>query len=436
MFEHTVAAALKNCLPGEVCLAAVSGGADSTAMLAALAAINEREGHGFKLHCITIDHGIRPEADSRGDVEFVRSLCSDYHIPCRIVSVLPGKVAALAKKRGIGIEAAARLYRRRAWFREAKQLNAVRIFVAHTADDMLETALMRILRGAGPSGLAAMPANKGRIVRPLLTLNRSDVIGYLKEKRIPWREDSTNADIHYLRNRIRHELIPQLNNHFPQWRKSLASFAQTQSLTAEFIKNEAAGRITWVLESGIRDGYLHTDANNFFSQPAIIREEALFQGINKLVQKPLDTSVKRTTIRHFSDGGVKAADCGSFKLLHENEYIIISVVQKTGSEYGFSLLINMPGLYTLKEITIEVCEIPADAPHIDDGFLTLLPMVVRPCFKDDRVDCHTAGGHWLTAADPAGPAAFIDYSGILRSRSSVAEYTGKHYVVRILTNKR
>ena len=431
-FEHTIAAALKNNPPGAVYLAAVSGGADSIAMLAALNTIKEREGSGFELHCITVDHGIRAQAESRGDAEFVRSLCNDYHIPCRIISILPGKVAALAKKRGIGIEAAARLYRRRAWFREAKRLHADRVLVAHTADDMLETTLMRILRGAGPSGLAALPANRGRILRPLLTLCRSDVIAYLKEINIPWREDSTNTDIRYLRNRVRHRLIPQLTEYFSQWRKSLASFAATQSLTAEFIQTEAARRIIWMPAAFS----LTADSENFFAQPLIIREEALFQGINLLVKTPMNTSIKRASIRRFSKGGVKAVNFGSFCLLYKNGNIIISIAQKTGAEYGFSLLINVPGLYSLKGITIEVSENPADMHNKDSGFFTLLPMVVRPCFKEDRVGCHTAKGHWLTAVDPAGPAAFIDHNGILHSRDTAAEKTEKLYVVRVSTGKR
>jgi len=355
-FEDTVAAALADCSPGAVLLAAVSGGADSTAMLAALAAVRDREAFSqsaFNLRCIHIEHGIRPPAESRGDAEFVRSLCKQFRIPCRIVSIAPGKIAVTAKDRGIGIEAAARQYRHQAWFREARRLEAkgpaampaallaalsVRILTAHTADDMLETTLMRILRGAGPSGLAAMPAGRGLLLRPLITLSRRDVLDYLADRKITWREDSTNTDTQFLRNRVRHRLIPQLNEHFPQWRTTLTAFAETQSLTAEFIREEAVRRILWQSPvshpSTLIPHSFYTNAETFFAQPIIIREEALFQAIDRLLpgshetapsRKIKRTNIRRTNIRRFSEGAVTAVDLGPLDLRRKGEHIVLSV---------------------------------------------------------------------------------------------------------------
>jgi len=342
VFEDTVVAAIADCPPGTVLLAAVSGGADSIAMLAALAAVRNRS--AFKLRCIHIEHGIRPPAESRGDAEFVRSLCKQFRVPCRVVSVAPGKIAAAAKARGIGIEAAARQYRHHAWFREARRLETlpavlsgvlpstlpVRVLTAHTADDMLETALMRIFRGAGPSGLAAMPANRGRLLRPLITLSRRDILNYLADRNITWREDSTNTDTQFLRNRVRHCLIPQINEHFPQWRTTLTALAETQSLTAEFIDDEASRRVLW---QSFTPHSLSTDAGAFFTQPAIIREEALFQGIDRLLpdsqkkalfRKIKRVNIRRVNIRRFSEGAVTAVDLGPLDLRRKGDHIILS----------------------------------------------------------------------------------------------------------------
>jgi tRNA(Ile)-lysidine synthase len=310
-------------------------------MLAALAAVRNRGAAGncpaFILRCIHIEHGIRPPAESRGDAEFVRSLCKKLRIPYRIVSIAPGKIAAAAKSRGIGIEAAARLYRHQAWLREARRLEAlptalpVRILTAHTADDMLETTLMRIFRGAGPSGLAAMPASRGRLLRPLITLSRRDVLNYLADSNIIWREDSSNTDTQFLRNRIRHRLIPQLNEHFPQWRTTLTALAETQSLTAEFISDEASRRICW--QSSVPHS-LFTNAEVFFAQPLIIREEALFQGIDRLLSDSPQTAlsrrkkrlnIRRINIRRFSRGGIPAVDLGLLDLRHKGGHIVLSV---------------------------------------------------------------------------------------------------------------
>ena len=323
-FENTVAAVLEK-YPAGAYLAAVSGGADSTAMLAALAAVRPAG-----LHCIHVEHGIRPAEESRGDAAFVRSLCERLQIPCRVVSIAPGKVAAAAKDRGMGIEAAARRYRRRAWFREAARLETeggVRVLTAHTADDMRETVLMRILRGAGPSGLAAMPVSRGRIVRPLISLSRRDVLNYLNEKNISWREDSTNTDTHFLRNRVRRCLIPLLEESFPQWQGGITALAQTQSLVADFMQREAALRVQW--QPALLS--LSTDTQIFFAQPPIIREEALFQGIDQLLpsasafKRTTSHTIKRKNIHRFCKGGITAIDLGPLRLTKDSQRITIAL---------------------------------------------------------------------------------------------------------------
>jgi tRNA(Ile)-lysidine synthase len=451
----TIATALNDCPPGTLFLASVSGGADSTAMLAALASIRDAQS-GFELRCIHVEHGIRPAAESRGDAEFVRSLCNTLRVPCHVTSIKPGKVAALAKKRGIGIEAAARLYRRRAWYRHLRRLEtegqrpqtrppSVRILVAHTADDMRETALMRILRGSGPSGLAAMPASRGRILRPLMSLSRRDVLEYLSKKNITWREDSTNTNTQFLRNRIRRLLIPHLDEHFPQWRGAIAALAKTQSLTAAFIRKEAVHRVKWGVgiehsKHGVllsRADYkqqpyspfpkaalppphsLYTDTENFFSQPAIIREEALFQGINRL---GIPAKIKRANIRRFAEGSLTAVDLGQLQIRHDSHNVTIGATEKDDfdplstthyplpTNHYFSLLINAPGSYNLKGIAIEVanCD-PADC--YSDVFLGLLPLVFRPSFGEFP-------GAIMVAEDFRGIAAFIGPGGLLQCGES------------------
>jgi len=330
-FQDAIAAVLKQ-YPAGVYLAAVSGGADSSAMLAALAAVRDRTA-GVNLRCIHIEHGIRSAAESRGDAVFVRSLCEKLGVPCRVVSIAPGKIAALAKERGMGIEAAARHYRRRAWFRYAARLEAggsgpVRILTAHTADDVLETVLMRILRGAGPAGLAAMPVSRGRLLRPLIALSRRDVIEYLSGNKIAWREDSTNVDTLFLRNRVRHCLVPLLTEQFPQWREGVAALAKTQSLAASFVQSEAAARVQWGCAKGALgtgEQGLGTDADAFFAQPLIIREEALFQAIDRLLQScRVSRTIKRKNISRFCEGNITAIDLGSLRISKDPRHIIIS----------------------------------------------------------------------------------------------------------------
>jgi tRNA(Ile)-lysidine synthase len=324
------------------------------AMLAALSVLIPKE----RLFCLHVEHGLRPPEESLGDAEFARDFCEKRGINCRVESVPQGKIASFARRRGIGIEAAARFFRRRALIKEARRIASlctlkVFILTAHTQDDMLETVLMRVLRGAGPAGLAAMPVKAGQFIRPLLSMSRADVIDYLKEKNIPWREDSTNKDEKFFRNKVRCTLVPLLDESFPDWKKGLTAMAETQSLAAEFINSKAKRRIIWEQQAGD----LVTDARNFFSQNRIIREEALFHGIDSSLrgrERVRFHSIKRSVVRRFCEGSVKASRLGPLDVKQKDGKVALSTKKKDFSESGFSLLIKEPGLYNLNNISIEV----------------------------------------------------------------------------------
>jgi len=295
------------------------------------------------LFCLHVEHGLRPAEESQGDAEFVREFCRSNGIECRIVNIPPGKIAALAQRRGIGIEAAARFFRHSALSKEANRLgDKTLILLAHTKNDLLETALMRILRGSGSSGLSAMPVKRGRLLRPLLKMTRADVIRYLKTKNISWREDSTNTDEKYLRNRIRRTLIPLLNETFPSWESGVFNMAQTQSLTADFIASEAKTRVKWLkIARNANSHAVFTEAKNFFAQDQIIREEAVFQAIDELLKsKKNPRPVKRAVVRRFCADTVTAADLGPVKIKREGKRIILSLMQKEYFESGLSRLIR------------------------------------------------------------------------------------------------
>ncbi|MDR2111354.1 MAG: tRNA lysidine(34) synthetase TilS [Spirochaetaceae bacterium] len=449
-FERAVAAGLGTWPAGTVFLAAVSGGADSTAMLAALAAL--RRDRRYKLYCLHVEHGIRPAGESRGDAEAVRAFCERLDVPCRLVFIAPGRVAETARERGSGMEGAARIYRHAAWNREARRIGAARILVAHTRDDLFETVIMRFLRGAGPAGLAALPRERGGILRPLLALSRRDVLGYLGEREIPFRTDSTNADNTLLRNRIRNRLIPRLDILFPHWRNSLITMAETQRMAADFLGEEARKRLPWrPMTRGAAS--LRVSREAFFSQPEILREEALFIAVDQLKKHrpPGDRfspdegppgaagpdsgpgTPRRAALRLFARGTVPALDLGAFRLEGRGAFIEVSRRIAPLHGEGFSLLINEPGLYKLKGLTIE-CTAFVPREREKEGFFAGLPLVFRGNFKDD---CITKAGTKrpvskildkslrsrytgiISAADAKGEAAFIalgDESAILLRR--------------------
>jgi len=316
------------------------------------------------LFCLHVEHGLRPAEESQGDAKFVLEFCKNNGIECHIENIPPGKIAALARRRGIGIEAAARFFRHKAFSKEANRLgDKTLILLAHTKNDLLETALMRILRGSGSAGLSAMPAKRGRLLRPLLKMTRADVIEYLKARNISWREDSTNIDEKYLRNRIRRALIPLLNEKFPFWESGIFGMAETQSLTAAFIADEANTRVKWnnckpqgLQNSGREPEISHnamcdsaadkfsvfTEVENFFAQEQIIREEAVFQAIDELLKsKKNPRPVKRAVVRRFCAGTVNAADLGPVKINREGNKIFLSLAQKEYFESGISQLLRV-----------------------------------------------------------------------------------------------
>jgi len=201
---------------GESLVVALSGGADSVALTDALATL--AAGKRFRLVAAHLDHGLRP--DSGEDAAFCADLARRLGIPIRTARA---DVRGRARSDKAGLEDAARRERHAFLRAVRKEEGAVAIVLAHTRDDQAETLLLRLLRGAGSTGLAAMRPRAGDVVRPLLGVPRADVLAHLAERGLAWREDATNADPAFLRNRVRHELIPYLESRFnPRIREGLA----------------------------------------------------------------------------------------------------------------------------------------------------------------------------------------------------------------------
>jgi tRNA(Ile)-lysidine synthase len=211
-------------------------------MLAGLCSL--RKQGGFVLRCMHVNHGIRSPAENSADEEAVKALCAALGVPCTVARLRQGLIAQKARLWGEGLEAAARKFRHTVLRREALKRGASRILIAHTRDDSLEKILMSMLRGGGPAALAGMPREKGRILRPLISLTRSQVLDYLVARGLGYCSDSTNADTAYLRNRVRLALIPLLDDRFPGWRKALFQLGKTQALIAAAL-DAAAGGLSW-----------------------------------------------------------------------------------------------------------------------------------------------------------------------------------------------
>lgn len=221
-----------NIHPGDRICVAISGGADSVALLLAVYAANtaKRDALGVGLSAVHVHHGIRSPEESDADQRFVEDLCSRLDIPLHLHHAdVPGR----ASQAGETLEEAARAVRYDFFRSLIATGKADSILTAHTLDDQAETVLMKLLRGAWTEGLSGIHPvvqvpgqHPGKILRPFLGTRRAEIETFLKERKQPWREDSTNADTAYTRNRIRHELLPQLRQYNPNLDQTLANLAE------------------------------------------------------------------------------------------------------------------------------------------------------------------------------------------------------------------
>ena len=209
--------------PGDCVICAVSGGADSVALLFALYLLKEKL--EIRLEAAHFNHHLRGE-ESRRDEDFVAALCDRYDIPLHLGGgrIQPGKK---------GLEAAARDAR----YGFLKSLPG-KIATAHTADDNAETVLMHLIRGTGLKGLGGITPVQGNVIRPMLRVTRQDVEDFLDEWCLSHIEDSSNGTDAFLRNRIRHHVMPLLVKENPKIAENLSQMALRLRLDEEFLSQQ------------------------------------------------------------------------------------------------------------------------------------------------------------------------------------------------------
>ncbi len=191
---------------GDTLLLAVSGGADSVCLLHAMCELAPHM--GVTLAVAHLNHRIRGAAADE-DAAFVADTARRLGLPCRTGrSNVPRK----ARRESVSLEMAARDARYRFFARTARQCGAAAVATAHTRDDQAETVLLKLARGAGPGGLSGVLPNTVlhglRVLRPMLSIGRGEVLRYLRDRGIVWREDESNRDTGFLRNRVRHDILP------------------------------------------------------------------------------------------------------------------------------------------------------------------------------------------------------------------------------------
>jgi tRNA(Ile)-lysidine synthase len=281
---------------GSTVVCAVSGGADSMAMLSGLHAVNTMRRCGWTLHVAHLDHHL--PHDSAAMMAFVRRAAAGFGLPCTTDVV---DVIALSRASGRSVEEVGREVRYAFLHRLAQQIGAAVVAVAHHADDQAETVLHRILRGTGLRGLAGMPEQRPietgsdiQIVRPLLAMRRKDFIAYLRRRGIEYMHDVTNEDVlAATRNRIRHELLPQIEQTInPNVAAALVRLAEQADRAGRAIRDLAETALKDI-HLGSNDGGICLDATALTRLPRALQTEIVVMVVERLGSGLRDLGTER-----------------------------------------------------------------------------------------------------------------------------------------------
>jgi tRNA(Ile)-lysidine synthase len=374
--------------PGDTLVVAFSGGADSTALLDLLFRLS-----GYNLHLIAahLNHCLRG-VESDADEEFCRGAASRYAIPFESRRI---DVRRVASKSRLNLEDAARRARIEFLDEIGRKYGATAVVLAHHADDQAETVLMRLLRGSGMTGLSGMAYRNARgYVRPLLEITRSEIERYLRGCGLGWRNDASNSDTTYLRNRIRHQLLPLLEEYNPAIRSCLAASASIvsddEALLGELTDRAVAGSCT------MGEGEIVCSVGQLNALNTALRRRVLRRAFKKLTgtlegvgQCHIDAQCdlidsRRPNSRLSLPQGVTA--------VREYDRLVLMRRGEAELESGFELPITGPGSYQLPSggsITVELTGMttfPTDPrTACFDLFKTPLPWLVRTFRPGDRI---------------------------------------------------
>lgn len=336
--------------------AAVSGGADSIALLTALSRLLPEN---CTLKVITVNHNIRAAEETEGDASFVQEYCRKLGVQCARHDVVRGTVEKIALERGLGIEEAARNVRYEAFETFIRCSSVSCLCLAHNKNDQIETVLMRFLSGGDSSSLSGIPKKRDKYLRPLLSVSRSEIESYLSVQGIPYRTDSTNSDTSLLRNRIRNHLMPLLDTEFPGWNNAVWSLSQKMhddAAAVDFLSDSALETIAWKDE----DEGISFDRYFFSVQQSAVKRRLLYRaftaaGPSSRVPYGL---IERVIGLSSSSGWHEEAS--GIEVFCKDARIFVQKARKLATESGFFVIIEKDGMYPVGDCILSVSRCGSD----------------------------------------------------------------------------
>ncbi len=336
---------------GDRILCGVSGGADSVCMLKVL--YNLRDYFNLDLFVAHLEHGIRGK-ESLEDQEFVKRLCNSMKIDLYTENI---DVKSL-KKGGQSIEEVARTIRMKFLFRAMHYFGADKIAIAHNLDDLIETVLYRMIRGTGPIGFIGIKPKTKYIIRPLLGIKREEIIEFLKKENIEYRNDSTNFNLRYSRNRIRHCIIPEIKKIDVRYREHIVNLLNTLQEYNDFID----GNLDKIIEDLLKEKseeYVKIKYDMFFNLHPALKKRLILYFVDILTNED-EKVYKRIYIPYSILQNITNIKYTGNKCLYKNKRITIlkeydlliiqkSVVEENNREYLY-IADNMEEDIFIKEL--------------------------------------------------------------------------------------
>jgi tRNA(Ile)-lysidine synthase len=332
--------------PGDMVLVAVSGGGDSLVLLDVLVQLAEEE--GISLRAVHVDHGLRPE--SGDEANFVEKVVGHYGLQCRTVKVVvPGSRAGSR----MGPEEAAREARYHAFGEELASNGASHLATGHTADDRVETLLLRMISGVGPQGLGSIPPVRPPYIRPLIRVWKKEISDYAPFLPFTPLQDPSNLDLSIPRNRIRHKLLPMLEEEYnPSIKRVLLREVETLVSLGEMLGSlaEQAERE----DISTFDRGVEINVERLRSRPLAVRRQLIARCLRNLGLEPRFDLVEDIRQRLLEAKGNLRLDLGP-DLVARSSYGHLTLGHPPPEVLPVGeLVIPSPGLYSLPDLGLQL----------------------------------------------------------------------------------
>lgn len=326
---------------------AFSGGSDSLSLAILLSQYVQKE----KLIAVYVDHGLRPSEELQQEIKLNRTNCAAVGIDLEVVELGRYAVSETARLRNGGIEDAARYLRRNALQQVAKAKQFAYIATGHTSDDQVETVLMSMLQGGFLSGPKGILAVSPPYIRPLLEYSKEAIRSVVRQRGLSWSEDSTNAHDRYLRNAIRHQIVPEIASVFPSYRTALSAVAEQTQANTLFL-NESVRKASDTVLTQFPHG-IEIQLDSYLDYCKTVRYGILYEAWNRLQQ----LSGNFDTAYRFPYASVRIAD----SLIAEKKHTFCRIdLFKAVLVIDYSLALFTSNTLVKRIKHIDSCPLPLD----------------------------------------------------------------------------